>query len=361
MNNILLLSIITLCATILNLIIIPFLIKLSHKKSWYDVTNDRKIHSGNIPRIGGIGIFISFIIAVFIFLIFCKYTNIKLNTISKYRYLVLSTGFLIITFIGIADDFFNIPAWPKFLLQTSAALIITLGGFNFDYIYVPFLKWNLQIGYFSHIITAFWIISVCNAVNLIDGMDGLAGGIGFIASLFYGIIFLTTKNYTAAGFSFALLGAILGFLIFNFPPAKIFMGDSGSLFIGFTLSVIPLIYNQEQISSMVFFMPVIVLIIPLIDMIAAILRRKKRNLPIASPDKEHIHHKLMAFGLSQKKILFVIYFFSIFAGLLGLLYTYLKSNIKETGFIIFLLTWLIYTILFTVLHYKNQTRKKNKT
>jgi UDP-GlcNAc:undecaprenyl-phosphate GlcNAc-1-phosphate transferase len=293
MNNLFLLSIIAVIASILNLIITPLLIKLSHKKAWYDITNDRKIHSGNIPRIGGLGIFISFIIAVFIFIVLCKYLNIKLNTVSKSRYLAHSAGFLIITLMGVADDFFNIHAWPKFLIQIAAALAVTLGGFNFDYVYIPFLKYSFSIGYFSHVVTAFWIISLCNAINLIDGMDALAGGVAFIAAFFYGIIFFVTKNYTAAGLSFALLGAILGFLVFNFPPAKIFMGDSGSLFLGFTLAVIPLIYGKEQTSSMVFFMPLIVLIIPALDMIAAILRRKRRKLPIASPDREHIHHKLM--------------------------------------------------------------------
>ncbi len=300
MGNLLVLLFIAFSSLIINTVLTPFSIRISHKKGWYDVTNARKIHSGNIPRIGGLGIFISFIISVFLFIIICKFADVKLNTVSKYRHLSLAVGFLIITLMGIADDFLSMRAWHKFLIQITAALIVTTGGFNFQVFYMPFTGYTFTFGIFSHAITIFWIISFCNAVNLVDGMDGLAGGIAFIASLFYGIIFYITGNYTAAGLSFALLGAVTGFMFFNFPPAKIFMGDSGSLFLGFSLSVIPLVNNSGPVSSQVFFMPLIILVIPALDMIAAILRRKRRGLPISSPDREHIHHKLIDFGLSQK-------------------------------------------------------------
>ena len=358
MNNIILLLITSVAAFIINMIITPFLISLSHKKRWYDVTNDRKIHSGNIPRIGGVGIFISFLVTAFLFVVICKFAHIKLNTISKYHYLALSAGFLIIIILGVADDFFSIRAWHKLFIQLVAALIVSFGGFNLEFFYVPFLEQDIPLGLFSHVITAFWIISLCNAINLMDGMDGLAGGIALIASLFYGIIFFMTQNYTAAGLSFILLGAVIGFLVFNFPPAKIFMGDSGSLLLGFCLAVIPLINNTGGGSSQTIFMPLIVLVIPVMDMIAAILRRRRRNLSIASPDREHIHHKLIDFGLSQKKILFVIYFFSVLGGLVGLLYTVLETRKVDSGFLVFIAIWSLYTFLFLVLHYKNQARKK---
>ncbi|MCL2293851.1 MAG: undecaprenyl/decaprenyl-phosphate alpha-N-acetylglucosaminyl 1-phosphate transferase [Spirochaetes bacterium] len=358
MNNIILLIIISGIALIINLVVTPFLISLSHKKSWYDITNDRKIHRGNIPRIGGIGIFVSFLLAVFLFVVICKYTDIRLSTISRYHYLALAAGFLIITFLGIADDFFSLKAWQKLLIQITAALIVSVAGFNLEFLYIPFLEQNISFGIFSHLITVFWIISLCNAINLMDGMDGLAGGIAFTASLFYGIIFFMTQNYTAAGLSFALLGAVLGFLVFNFPPAKIFMGDSGSLLLGFSLAVIPLINNSDGGFSQTIFMPLIVLVIPAMDMIAAILRRRRRNLSIASPDREHIHHKLIDFGLSQKKILFVIYSFSILAGLAAFLYSLLEVSKPNSGLPVFAAAWCSCIALFLVLHYKNKARKK---
>ena len=352
---------ISIVALVFNLIVTPFLISLSHKKGWYDITNARKIHSGNIPRIGGVGIFASFLVTVFLFVVICKFADIKLNTISKYHYLYLSVGFLIIIILGVADDFLSIRAWHKLFIQLAAALIVSFGGFNLEFLYLPFLEQDIPLGIFSHFITAFWIISLCNAINLMDGMDGLAGGIALIASLFYGMIFFFTHNYTAAGLSFALLGAVLGFLVFNFPPAKIFMGDSGSLFLGFCLAVIPLINNKGGGSSQTILMPLIILVIPVLDMVAAILRRRRRKLSIASPDREHIHHKLIDFGLSQKKILFVIYVFSILGGLAGLVYTILENRKVDSGFIVFIATWILYTTLFIVLHYKNQARKKTVT
>ena len=359
MNNIILLLIISIVALILNLILTPLLISLSHKKGWYDSTNDRKIHSGDIPRIGGVGLFISFLLSAFLFVLICKFANIPLNTISRYHYLALAAGFLIITILGVADDFFNIRAWHKLLIQLAAALIVSFGGFNLEFFYIPFLEQDIPLGFFSHFITALWIVSLCNAINLMDGMDGLAGGIALVASFFYGIIFFITQNYTAAGLSFILFGAVAAFLVFNFPPAKIFMGDSGSLLLGFCLAVIPLINNTGGGSSQTVFMPLIVLIIPIMDMIAAILRRSRRKLSIASPDREHIHHKLIDFGLSQKKILFVIYFFSILVGLTGLLYTIFETRKLDSWVFIFAATCVVFTSLFLVLHYKNIARKNS--
>lgn len=343
----------------LNFLITPALIKLSHKYGWYDITNARKIHSGNIPRIGGVGLFISFTISVFIFLIINKLGPADLNTISKYRYIALAAGFLIITALGVADDFFEVRVWYKLIIQIIAALTISLGGFCFEYIYIPFFSITIPLGVFSHILTVFWIVSFCNALNLLDGMDGLAGSVAFIASLFFGIIFLWTKDYTAAVLSFTLLGSIAGFLFFNLPPAKIFMGDSGSLFLGFSLAVFPLINSGEPVgTSKILFMPLIILIIPTLDMIAAIIRRRRRGFPIFSADREHIHHKLLDFGFSQKKILLVISLFSVFAGLGGILYTYIEKVKLDYSFFVFLFVWALYVAFFSILHYKNQSRKK---
>ena len=357
MYNITVFIIITIFALLVNTILTPLLIKLSHKFSWYDSNDKRKIHTGNIPRIGGLGIFVSFVAAILFFLVISKFTSLRLNSISKYKHLALVFGFFIITFLGVIDDFISLRAWQKFLIQISAALIVSIGGFNFQLFYIPFTGFSIPLYVFSHVLTIFWIISLCNAINLIDGIDGLAGGVSGIAVLFYGIIFYITGNFTAAAISFSLLGGILGFLIYNLPPAKIFMGDSGSLLLGFSLAVIPLVNNKHPVSSEVIFLPLIILVIPIMDMIAAILRRKRRGVPVFSPDREHIHHKLMDFGLSNKKILLTIYFYSVIAGITGLFYTTLSP---DGGFILLFVLWSFFIGLFTVLHYKNQRRKKNR-
>ncbi len=356
MNNITVFIIITAFALLLNILFTPLLINLSHRHKWYDSNDKRKIHKGDIPRIGGLGIFVSFVVSLLLFLVICKYTSINLNSVSKYRHIALVAGFFIITVLGIIDDFVSIRAWQKFLIQITAALIVSFGGFNFQFFHLPFFGINIPLYFLSHILTVFWIISFCNAINLMDGIDGLAGGISAIAVIFYGIIFYLTGNYTAAGISFSLLGGILGFLVFNLPPAKIFMGDSGSLLLGFSLSIIPLVNNKPPVTSDVLFLPLILLVIPVLDLIAAILRRRRRGVPIFSPDREHVHHKLMDFGLSNKQILFTIYSFSILAGITALYY---KTLSPDSGFILLVVFWAFFILLFTVLHYRNQRRKKS--
>ena len=356
MNNIIVFFIITVFAFLLNTILTPILIKFSHKYNWYDSNDHRKIHEGEIPRIGGLGIFIAFGLSVLFFLMLSKFTDIDLNKVSKYKHTALFTGFFIITALGIIDDFVSIKAWQKFVIQVTAASIVSAGGFNFQYLYIPFVSINIPLHIFSHILTIFWIISLCNSINLIDGIDGLAGGLSAIAACFYGIIFFTTGNFTAAGLSFSLLGGILGFLVFNYPPAKIFMGDSGSLLLGFSLGVIPLVNNQLPADSTVLFIPMIILIIPILDMIAAILRRKRRKVHIFSADRDHVHHKLMDFGLSTRKILVIIYFASSIAGIIGLFYIRLRGDM---GFVLLLVFWAICISFFSILHFKNKKRKKS--
>ena len=134
------------------------------------------------------------------------------------------------------------------------------------------------------------------------------------------------------------------------------MGDSGSLLLGFSLAVIPLVNNKPPVSSTVLFLPLILLIIPILDMVAAMMRRKRRGLPIFSPDREHVHHKLMDFGLSNRKILFTIYFYSFLAGITGLFYTTLSP---DGGFVLLFIIWTVFISLFIVLHYKNRKRKKS--
>ena len=191
MNNITVFIIITAFALLVNILFTPLLINLSHRHKWYDSNDKRKIHKGDIPRIGGLGIFVSFVVSLLLFLVICKYTSINLNSVSKYKHIALVAGFFIITVLGIVDDFVSIRAWQKFLIQITAALIVSFGGFNFQFFHIPFFGINIPLYFLSHILTVFWIISLCNALNLMDGMDGLAGGISaLIACIFLRYYFL---------------------------------------------------------------------------------------------------------------------------------------------------------------------------
>lgn len=347
-------------AFLINLGVTPLLIRISHKFKWYDTIDERKIHPDKMPRIGGVGIFVGFAAAAFVYVVGCHIFDVKeLNDLSKYSHLLLVIGFFIITSMGLMDDFLNLRAKLKFVIQIIAALCISLGGFHFHVIHIP----GTEIGFalnpvIAHALTVLWIIAFCNAINLMDGMDGLAGGISFIGAVFYIILFGLSSNFTAMAVSACILGAILAFLFYNFPPARIYMGDSGSLLLGFSMAVIPLINNQPPVSSNVLLPALLIFIIPVMDMLAAILRRHRRKRSIFSPDREHLHHKLQDFGLPVKTILALIYSFSALAGICALIF----SSIDNGAFamLFFFAVWFFYVSLFLIVHFKNRARKKQR-
>ena len=294
---------------ILCLIIIPVLIKLSEKNSWYDEVDERKIHTGQISRLAGIAIFWSMAVGLTAGLII----NSGISVLSDEgfgRIASFLAAFVLIHVIGLIDDFRNIRPRYKFMIQIAAAVLVMVPDRSFTLLHVPFVNATLNIGFLGYILTAVWIIGACNAVNLIDGMDGLSGGITAIASITIALVAVATGNLLTAIIAFALFGSLLGFLVFNFPPAKIFMGDSGSLFIGFTLASLPLL-ELNELNGMSLIISVSILFIPVLDTLTSMLRRIRRGNSPFHPDREHIHHKLMDRNLSARQILIVIYSVSI--------------------------------------------------
>ena len=326
-----------LSALILQIILLPFIIKLSHKKHWYDPRDPRKIHTGDIPRTGGIGIFIALVVPVIFAQLIC------ISPVKNYSFIV--TGLSILFLTGILDDFENLRARYKLTLQIIAAIVVIAAGFRFPSFRLPF-GITIHNSFITYGITFFWIVGVTNSMNLIDGMDGLAGGITCIAALFWGFIALCTGHAMETLFAFTLAGAALGFLVFNLPPARIFMGDSGSLILGYSLALLPLIGNRKEDAADEFLIIVTLLVIPIFDTFAAVFRRIRLKRSIAEPDKDHLHHKFLKLGCSPKKTLLIIYSFCIFSGAAALVWTLVP------GLNIFLLplTWLPALILFWYLH-----------
>lgn len=357
MLQLLVFTIVLVLAFFINGVATPLLIRLSHKHKWYDFTDERKIHPDKMPRIGGVGIFIGFASAAFVYVVGCHVLDIKeLNYLSKYSHLLMCVGYLIIVLMGLADDFYNLKAKLKFFIQIIAALCITLGGFKFTIFSIPGTPVYFQLApAVAHALTILWIISFCNAINLMDGMDGLAGGIAAIGSVFYIIIFALAGNFTAVAVSACTLGSLIAFLIFNYPPAKIYMGDSGSLLLGFSMAVIPLIHNEPPVSTNVLFPALLIFIIPILDMIAAILRRRRKHLPIFSPDREHLHHKLQDFGLAPRQVLAIIYSFSVIAGSCALLYSLMSGTV---AILFFFAVWLCFALLFVLMHKRYRAFKR---
>jgi UDP-GlcNAc:undecaprenyl-phosphate GlcNAc-1-phosphate transferase len=327
------------CAFCLQLILIPNILKIAHKNQWYDDPLDpRKIHSGNIPRTGGIGIFISFVLPLSACILLDYIIPVK-------NFVFIITGVTILFLAGILDDFENLRARYKLVLQIIAAIITITSGFRFVSFPLPF-GITLRDGFLTYGITLLWIVGVTNALNLIDGMDGLAGGVACIAALFWGFISCASGYAVSALFAFTLAGAAAGFLVFNRPPAKIFMGDSGSLILGYALALLPLIENGERNPSGELLIIITLLIIPIFDTLGAILRRIRLKKSIAQPDKDHLHHKFLAAGFSSEKTLVIIFFFCVFSGAAALLWALLPGlNIYFLPF-----TWIPAFILFRVLH-----------
>ncbi len=341
-----------LSAMFLNIILIPFLIKLAHKYKWYDDVNGRKIHSGKIPRIGGVGIAASFFVISIIFfgiISFIPGSGEMFSFSFITGYWAFFLGAVLVNIIGLLDDFTNLRPLYKLFSQIIIAIVIILTGHYFKNFYIPFFNitlTNLSLGKF---ITLVWIVGITNAVNLIDGMDGLSSGTMGIAAFFIGLTAFVTGNINQAIVVFILFGSLAGFLIYNFPPAKLFMGDSGSLFIGFVLAVLPLYSLTGSITPYTLILSISFLFIPTIDTLAAIIRRKIKKVPFHSPDKEHLHHKLLALGFSTKQVLFTAYVITLILSLFSFLFA-LTGNKNFITVLLFL--WVIFTILLAFISRK---------
>lgn len=219
-------------------------------------------------------------------------------------------GLLVMHALGVYDDFTNLRAPFKFLIQVLAATMVVSSMALLRSISLPFVgEITIPTGIAAPL-TVLWIVSIANAVNLVDGADGLAGGIALIAALFMGIIAFGQGSLITAVVAFSLVGSLSGFLLFNFPPARIFMGDGGSLSVGFVLAVIPLlgIAGNSSPPMTVPVLPVLTLLyVPIVDTLLAITRRVRRGLPVHSPDREHIHHRLIDRGMHGRSLLAVVY------------------------------------------------------
>lgn len=342
-------------ALVLNLIFTPNIIRFSHKRKIYDSTNERKIHTGNIPRIGGIGIFLALLVTGLLApMIATRIMGTWISPLKKITpNLFLTLGAVLILLTGLWDDLKEIKAWTKFGLQIVSALLACMGGAVIKRIMIPFLWTNLELGFMSWPITILWIVAIINAINLIDGMDGLAGTISLIAAAVYGITFMLADQFMLSIISFTLAGAISGFLFFNFPQAQIFMGDSGALFLGYLLGVLPLAAAPESGGSLI--LPLTMLVIPIGDVISAIIRRNREGTGFFTPDREHMHHKLLNMGQDERAILSLVCIFSFLFGICTILQFYLPAR---RALILIFTDWIIGVLFFTLLHYLNKHNKK---
>lgn len=331
-----------------SLILIPIVKKIAEHLGAIDIPNERKIHKKPIPRLGGLAIFGAFLLG------YILYGEITTQMLS------ILIGSFIIVLLGIFDDIKPIRARYKFLVQIIAALVVVIYG-QIYFTEITFLGLKLEFNiYMSYILSTFFIVAISNAINLIDGMDGLAGG---ISSIYFGTIavialILNRLNGLDIILSFIMLGSTLGFLVWNFPPAKIFMGDSGSLFLGFMISIIALLgFKVATLTSLV--IPVTILAIPIFDTVLAIFRRLIKGENIGTPDKEHFHHQLLKMKFSTRISLIIIYSINIMFSALSILYV--VGNEQEIIVLyLLLILLLLFVILKTDILYEHKGRKMKK-
>ncbi|MEC0138340.1 MraY family glycosyltransferase [Paenibacillus macerans] len=294
----------------------PLVKKFAFAVGAVDVPNARKVHTRIMPRLGGLGIFASFIIAMLLLFPFIPeiFTLREVNFIKAFL-----VGGSITVLLGALDDRFDLPAKLKFLVQIATACIVVFGfDIRIEFANIPFHSYAAVETWIAIPFTILWIVGVTNAINLIDGLDGLAAGVSAIAIGTITVMAFVMGNVMVALLCLLLLGSILGFLYFNFHPAKIFMGDSGALFLGFCLALLSLL-GFKQVAIVSFLTPLILIGVPLSDTMFAIVRRWMQKKPIFSPDKGHLHHCLRELGFSHRQTVLIIYGIAAFFGVLAVI------------------------------------------
>ena len=300
-------------AAVVALISTPVVRSLAFRIGAVDVPKDgRRMHKRPIPRMGGLAIFFGFILSVLVFL----------PLSDELRSMLL--GAVIIVILGIFDDIYALSAKLKFVVQIVAALIAVHGGNEIEFLSNPNIFssepfWDL--GILSIPISVLWIVAITNAVNLIDGLDGLACGVSTISSMTLLVIALIVAEPDVAVLMAALSGACIGFLPYNLNPAKIFMGDTGSTFLGFILATVSIqgLFKFHMIIS--FAVPFLMLGLPIFDTCFAILRRVSHGQSPMAPDRGHIHHRLIDMGFTQKQAVATLYIISAILGLSAVVLT----------------------------------------
>lgn len=290
----------------------PYVKNLAIKIGAVDKPDARKVHTGLMPRLGGLAIYLGFVLAVI--------SSMKLSQ----DIFGLLLGATVIVIVGIIDDIYQLPAKVKLLGQIFAAFILIFFDIRIEWLNNPFGGY-IYLEYLSIPFTVFWIVSFTNVVNLIDGLDGLAAGVSAIASVTVILVALQQGFYPIAVITAALAGATIGFIRYNFNPATIFMGDTGSMFIGYTLAAISILGAVKSAATIALIVPAIALGLPIMDTAFAILRRYSNGKPIFAPDKGHFHHRLLAMGLSQRQAVILMYLISAGLGLSAILLTELDG------------------------------------
>ena len=303
-----------LLAFITAFVITPYTIRLAKKVGAVDIPNDRRVNKKPMPRLGGLAVIAGFLVSV-IYLVISASIEGKINLLEdnlNIKLLGILGGMLVLGIVCYIDDVKDIKPLVKLAGQVAAAVIVASSGVLIDNFTIPFKENSFVLNeVFSFILTVGWIVGITNAINLIDGLDGLSSGITLISCLSLVVVFaLNESPLIAIILITALAGAIVGFLPYNFNPAKTFIGDEGSNFMGFALAIISILGVAKTYTAIVLIAPIMILALPIFDTIWAIIRRiiKSKSIKgVFKADRGHLHHRLMAKGYTQKQSVLILY------------------------------------------------------
>jgi UDP-GlcNAc:undecaprenyl-phosphate/decaprenyl-phosphate GlcNAc-1-phosphate transferase len=328
-----------LASGILSLILTRQVRNCAIKRGWVQAPIlDRHVHTKPVPRLGGVAIYLSVLVVALIGLFIPKLAGMTqaLPIRSAFGLLVPAT---LIFVLGIYDDLRSVGPYRKFGVQALAGLLLYFGGHGIQH-FTPLSNGHTLRTLVALPLTVFWVLLITNAFNLIDGLDGLAAGSAFFSTLALLVVSLLGSTSLVTLLSTALAGAILGFLPYNFYPASIFMGDSGSLFIGFMLSALALTGLQKASTVIAVAIPVLCFGLPILDVVLALVRRFLRGQPLFSADGEHIHHRLLKQGFSQRQVVSVLYAASAGFGFLSLALLHDEQNMALVLVVVGIGVWL---------------------
>ncbi len=337
---------------ILSVILTPRAAAVAERFGLLDLPSVRKVHRLALPRIGGVAIFLAFFLSISCGMLF---DGIRDSLCANNKVIYVCVGGILAFGLGFIDDIKQLKPKTKFAFQIITAVFAYTGGLQINSIGLPAFG-VIHLGWLSIPATILWILIVINAINLIDGLDGLAAGVSFFVCTVLFALCLIHNNMMVAIILATLAGSILGFLIFNFNPASIFMGDSGSYFIGYMLAALSLLGSLKSQAAFTFLIPIIVLGVPLMDTIWATIRRFILGQKLFKPDKNHFHHKLLSMGYSHRRAVLILYGITLFLSCFALLMVNVAN--KLAALLLGLLAILV-TIFIRRLGYVNFVHIKN--
>jgi UDP-GlcNAc:undecaprenyl-phosphate GlcNAc-1-phosphate transferase len=325
------LSLLTALSLTLSLLFTPLVRSLALRWNLVDLPdNKRKVHRKPIPRIGGIALTAAYFGSCLAALFILPHLHIETH-FGFASIMAIAPATSLIFLIGLADDIFNLKPWQKFSVQVLAGALVVSAGVHLG----KSSSWLSDYPLLAKAVTVVWLVACTNAVNLIDGLDGLATGIALLATMTTLIASLLNGHIELTIAAAPLAGALIGFLVFNFNPASIFLGDSGSLVIGFLLGCYSLLWSAKSPTMLGMMAPLMALSVPLLDTTLAIVRRFLRNQPIFRPDRSHIHHRLLARGLTHRTAVLFLYIAGGVAGALSLILIWTRNQGEAEVLLIF--------------------------